>query len=74
MCVCLCVYLSVYVCVFEYVCSSMSLFIDQQMGRWDLSLGRSILRRAGARFPFSCLLVVCWPTCSLADLSLIVSE
>ena len=53
MCVCLCVYVHVYVCVFEYVCSSMSLFIDQQMERWDLSLGRSILKRAGAWLPFS---------------------
>ena len=52
-CVLVCVYVGVYVCVFEYVCSSMSLFIDQQMGRWDLSLGRSILRRAEAWLPFS---------------------
>ena len=46
-CVLVCVYVRVYVCVFGYVCSSMILFIDQQMGRWDLSLGRSISRRAG---------------------------
>ena len=32
----------------------MSLFTDQQRGKWDLSLGRSILRWAGAWLSFSC--------------------
>ena len=66
-CVLVCVYVRVYVCVFGYVCSSMILFIDQQMGRWDLSLGRSISRRAGG-------LSVGLANISLADLCFIVSE
>ena len=70
MCVCLCVCMCV--CMCEFLSTSVRVWVYSSTSRWE-----------GGTFPLDgpfqgglggCLLVFCWPTCSLADLSLIVSE